>query len=623
VRQSLPGTALHARAIAVLCKRASDEISRICARIRIGPALAFVHPDYCGSIMALSSANAVSPAPAVDNTAKANASVAATGTGTGGTFTDSLDAVLAPQGAADTKTSAKNDNDAHGGHFGHGKLSKFKNKLMNGDAAIMLTPQQLQQQQAIIRKLGATNTGVDIPALRAAMGKSAHIPGGTQAMPVLDPVTGKVSTAQPAGSAPANDASAEAFGAALNAATTPDVSNSPAAAPLPNSATTQTTPATAGDASTSKAATQQKLVAALLKTAKAPVLKDGQADGSKVPNAKIAHHHTQKTTSSDDAQDAETVQSMAAKIAATTGATNSADTAHAAAKSVAVAEVASKTTPVTPTVTKIETAAMANATQTATHTPTPQAKIEAQALPVQFDAASASPKDKDSDSKSGNGDKSQTQAGSARIANSAPSQSDAPAPNFPDAQPATPAPAHTNSASANANLSAAANTQVAAPTVQPQIAATLHVSQQPQQDAPTADQTTFAALGVAIAAKSKDGEKQFDINMHPADLGKIDVRISVNSDGQAQAHLTAEHPQTLQLLKQDQQTLAQNLRDAGLDVSNSGLSFSLKGEQQPSTPTFNARSRALSISAVQTADVSSISSQASLAPGDSRLDIRV
>lgn len=451
-------------------------------------------------------------------------------------------------------------------------------------------------------------------------------------MPVLDPVTGKVSAAQTTSPAPANDPAAGSFDAAVNAATTaqtaPDTSNAPTVPAASNGAAAQTTPAPTDSTSTSKTATQtatqQKLVAALLNTAKAPVLKNGQADGSKVPNAKIAHHaHSQKAAAPGDTPDTDTVQAMAAKIAATAGATNSADTAPTAAKGVADAVVASKTTPAAPTVTKIETAALANATQTATHTPTPQAKIEAQALPVQFDAASANPKDKDTGSKSGDGDKSQTQAGSARTASAAPSQNDAPAPNFPDAQPATPAPAHTNTASANTNLAAAANTQVTTPTVSPQIAATLHVSQQPQQSAPTPDQTTFAALGVAIAAKSKDGEKQFDINMHPADLGKIDVRISVNSDGQAQAHLTAEHPQTLQLLKQDQQTLAQNLRDAGLDVSNSGLSFSLKGEQQPSTPTFNARSRALSISAVQTTDISSTSSHASLAPGDSRLDIRV
>ncbi|MBS0274724.1 MAG: flagellar hook-length control protein FliK [Proteobacteria bacterium] len=552
--------------------------------------------------MALSSANAVSPAPAVDNTAKANASVAAAGNGTGDTFTDSLDAVLAPQSGGDANTPAKNDNGVPGAYSGQGKLSEFKNRLLNGDAAIMLTPQQLQQQQTIIRKLGATNTGIDIPALRAAMGKSGQVP--------------------------ANDTTAGAFDAAANAAAMAQAApNASATAAVSSGPGVQATPAPAEGISASNAAThavtQDKLVAALLKTAEAPVLKDGQADGSQVPNAKIAHPtQAQKPTAPDSAPDTNTVQAMAASIAATAGATNSAGTAPAAAMSVAVAEVASKTAPVTPAVTKIETAAMANAAQTATHTPTPQAKIEAQALPVQFDAASANPKDKDAGSKSGNEDKNQTQAGSARTASTVPSQNNAPAPNFPDTQPAAPAPAHANSTPANANLAAVANTQTT-PVMQPQIAATLQVSPQQPQDAPAPDQTAFAALGIAIAAKSKDGEKQFDINMHPADLGKIDVRISVNSDGQAQAHLTAEHPQTLQLLKQDQTGLAQNLRDAGLNLANNGLNFSLKGEQQPSTPTFNARSRALSISAVQTADVSPTSSNASLAPGDSRLDIRV
>lgn len=580
--------------------------------------------------MAIASANAVSPAPAVDNTTKANNSVVTSGNGSGDTFTDSLDAVLAPNGAADPKTSARNDNDAPAAQTVHGKLSKFKNKLMNGDAAIMLTPQQLQQQQAIIRKLSATNTGIDIPALRAALGKNGQAPGATPSIPVLDPVTGKVSMAQAANPAPANDTTAGAFDAAVNASiTAQDTPSNPAANTPAVTADPSTTPAPADGTSTSTAAThaatQQKLVAALLNTATAPVLKDGQADGSQVPNEKIAHPaHAQKATAPDGAPDTATVQAMATNIAATAGATNSAGTAPASAMSVAVAEVTSKATPVTPTVTKIETAAMANAAQTATHTPTPQAKIEAQALPVKFDVTSANPKDKNTDSKSGGGndDKNGAQTGSARTASSAPGQNSAPAPNLPDSQPAMPASTHADGSSANANLAAAANTQVT-PTAPVQIAATLHVSQQPQQDAPTADQTTFAALGVAIAAKSRDGEKQFDINMHPADLGKIDVRISVGADGQAQAHLTAEHPQTLQLLKQDQTTLAQNLRDAGLNLANNGLNFSLKGEQQPSTPTFNARSRALSISAVQAADVSSASSNASLAPGDSRLDIRV
>ena len=591
--------------------------------------------------MALSSANAVSPAPVADNTARANASVAAPGNGNGGSFTDNLDSVLAQPDANDATASPKNDNDVHAHLHGHSKFAKLKSKLKGGEAGLMLLPPQLQQQQAIIQKLGATNTGIDIPALRAAMGKGAHIPGKMAGLPTLDPVTGKVNVGQ----AVNPSAAPETFAAAVNAAVGAPAAGTVDAAAQNSAPSTPTAPATPGSPAVkgttqtadtanaanvdpskaaAHAATQEKLVAALVKAAQAPVLKDGQTDGSKVPNAKIAHPaRPQKAAATDSAPDMETIQALAAKIAATAGATHSADTAPAAAKGVAVAEVASRTTPAAPAVTKIESAAMANATQTATHTPAPEAKIEAQALPVQFDAASANQKGSDTNSKDRSGDKSQAQAGSARTAGDAPKQADAQAPNFPDAQPSASAPAHTGTTSANANLAPTANTQTTVPTtLPPQIAATLHVSPQPRQDVPV-DQTAFAALGVAIAAKSKDGEKQFDINMHPADLGRVDVRISVDADGKTQAHLSAEHPQTLQMLQNDKATLERNLRDAGLNVANNGLSFSLKGEQQPSTPTFNARSRALSISAIQTADVSPTSSHASLAPGDSRLDIRV
>lgn len=588
--------------------------------------------------MALSSASAVSPAPAVDNTAKANTSAAASGNGSGGSFTDNLDSVLAQPDATDAKTSPENDNDVRAQLHGHRKFGKLKSKLKGGEAGIMLLPAQLQQQQAIIQKLGATNTGIDIPALRAAMGKGGQIPGKMHGLPTLDPVTGKVNVGQAVN--PAASTAPQTFAEAMNAAVgTPAAGTGDAAAQngVPSTPTTPATPdspavkgttqtADAANADPSKAAvqatSQDKLVTALLKTATAPVLRAGQADGSKVPNAKIGHHaHSHKAAAGTD--DTETVQSMAVKIAATAGAADSSDAAQVAAKGVAVAEVASRTAPIAPTVTKIETAAMANATQTAIHTPTAQAKIEAQALPIPFDAKPSDSKDSNADSKSGSGDKSPAQPGSVRNAADAPKSADATAPNFPDAQPSTPAPSHTNSASTNTNLATAVNTQATTPaTATPQIAATLHVSQQPQQNTP-ADQATFAALGVAIAAKSKDGEKQFDINMHPADLGRVDVRISVDADGKTQAHLSAEHPQTLQMLQNDKATLERNLRDAGLNVANNGLSFSLKGEQQPSTPTFNARSRALSISAIQTADSSSTSSHASLAPGDSRLDIRV
>jgi hypothetical protein len=607
MRQSLPGAALHARAFVQARATASGEISRKCAAKRTGPPFAFVHPDYCGSIMALASANAVSPAPAASNAAT-SASVASAGDGSGGTFTDSLEAALAPQDGTGTI-------DASQLMFGKAALSKWKSKLKGNDAALALTPQQLQQQQAFLQKLQSGNSGINIAALRMALAKGGQASGsaasGQQELPVLDPVTGKVQVAKTATS---SDASATQ---GADAASQMMASQQPANSTMPT------------DANAAKdAASQARLAAALVQAAQAPVVKTGQDDGSKVPNAKIANAQASaKSDSKTDntLTDPATIQALGAKIAATAGATNTTDTAHIAARNVALAEVAAQQAAATPTVTKLESAAMTNAAQVATHQTTPEQKLEAQALPIQFGVQQADAKDGNASpqsGKSGTDDKNSSQPGNTPDSQKTP---DAQAPQNFVANQQTATPTHTATTStAMVNTDAGTGNVAAAATVQTaHVATTLQVSQQQPQQDPTPDQTTFAALGVAIAARSKDGARQFDINMHPADLGKIDVRISVDSSGQAQAHLTAEQPQTLQLLKQDQTTLAQNLRDAGLNLANNGLNFSLKGEQQSSTPTFNTRSRALSIAAVQTPDIVSTSSSANIAPGDSRLDIRV
>ncbi|HSM95759.1 MAG TPA: flagellar hook-length control protein FliK [Rhizomicrobium sp.] len=574
--------------------------------------------------MALGSANAVSPTPAVDNTAKANASVAVAGNGSGGTFTDSLEAVLALPGTAKTAAAT-----AAGGNvtpFVSAKLAKLKTRL-NSEAGAAISPQVLQQQAAL-QQLNAANTGIDMPALRAALGKDTQTPGSAHIMPAVNPLMGRISAAAPVTSAQADAAAPDPHPEEAANGTKPAAQNaaSPAPAPVSKHAVSNTKTNANGTEPASNAAkagpadaasAQAKLVTSLVRTARAPVLKTGQADGSAVPNAKIA-----RPAKPEEITPKETVQSMAAKIAATAAVANTGDTAQTAAKGVAVAEVATRTAAAiaTPAITRIEAAAMTNATQTAVHATAPQANIEAQALPVQF-GAQPSKQDGDSGAKTGTDSKDQSQPGSARTANDASQSGKAPAANFADnAQPSAPAPHANTVAATTATANAAASTT--APVTPSHIATALHVSQQTQHSTP-ADDATFAALGVAIAAKSRDGEKQFDINMHPAELGRVDVRISVDADGKAQAHLSAEHPQTLQLLQNDKATLERNLRDAGLDVASNGLSFSLKGEQQPSTPTFNARSRALSISTVQTTDISSIASSSSSAPGDSRLDIRV
>ena len=161
----------------------------------------------------------------------------------------------------------------------------------------------------------------------------------------------------------------------------------------------------------------------------------------------------------------------------------------------------------------------------------------------------------------------------------------------------------------------AASASVSAPA---QVSAQLHIAH--QTAAPDVN-----ALAFNIASKSEGGARHFDIRLDPAELGRVDVRLTVDDAGKAQAILSVEKPQTLELLQKDQGHLERALKDAGLDLSQNGLSFSLKGQQQQQAggdATPRGRSHAMrAIAAVgETASTLSLGSAAS---SDARLDIRV
>lgn len=134
-------------------------------------------------------------------------------------------------------------------------------------------------------------------------------------------------------------------------------------------------------------------------------------------------------------------------------------------------------------------------------------------------------------------------------------------------------------------------------------------------------------LAVRIARHSEAGENQFTIRLDPPSLGRIDVRLHVDAEGQAQAQLSADRPQTLHLLQREAATLERVLKEAGLDLGN-GLSFSLKGEgRHAQERADNGRSRTLRIEAADgiNAAAPSIAARwnAQAYGGTSRLDIRV
>ena len=195
-----------------------------------------------------------------------------------------------------------------------------------------------------------------------------------------------------------------------------------------------------------------------------------------------------------------------------------------------------------------------------------------------------------------------------------------------DARAAGPPPPTTAQIAKPVDASAGAMTAIGAATPQAQQTQTSDapsVTQNVQVSTPTPN---IPALAVEISAKSQSGAKQFDIRLDPPELGRVEVRLSIDATGKASAHLSADQPQTLDLLQKDAPTLTRALRDAGLDVSQNGLNFSLR-QQSGDTGAGQGQSRggngrSFTLSATSSIDATSASA-AYRAPADGRLDIRV
>jgi flagellar hook-length control protein FliK len=111
-------------------------------------------------------------------------------------------------------------------------------------------------------------------------------------------------------------------------------------------------------------------------------------------------------------------------------------------------------------------------------------------------------------------------------------------------------------------------------TVAPQIFPTGALTASPATGAPV----PLGGLAVEIAASAQSGKTRFELRLEPAELGRIDVRIDVDRNGQVTSHLTVEKAETLAILRQDAPQLQQALNDAGLKTSSGGLQFSLRDQ---------------------------------------------
>lgn len=99
----------------------------------------------------------------------------------------------------------------------------------------------------------------------------------------------------------------------------------------------------------------------------------------------------------------------------------------------------------------------------------------------------------------------------------------------------------------------------------------------------TASQPTpLHVVPIEIGLRALSGMRQFDIRLDPAELGRVDVNLSISDDGSVSAKLVVDRVDTLHLLQRDARTLERAFEQAGLKPSDGGVDISLRDQSDQS-----------------------------------------
>lgn len=91
----------------------------------------------------------------------------------------------------------------------------------------------------------------------------------------------------------------------------------------------------------------------------------------------------------------------------------------------------------------------------------------------------------------------------------------------------------------------------------------------------TGQAVPVTALAVEITRQAGNGKTQFDIRLDPPELGRLNVRLEVDANGQTRTHLVVERSETLDMLASDARTLERALQQAGLKTEPGSVTFEL------------------------------------------------
>jgi chemotaxis protein MotD len=107
----------------------------------------------------------------------------------------------------------------------------------------------------------------------------------------------------------------------------------------------------------------------------------------------------------------------------------------------------------------------------------------------------------------------------------------------------------------------------------------VHAADPRSASGPAADAAVpVAGLAVEIVTRAREGKNRFEIRLDPPELGRIDVRLDIDGQGNVTSRLLVERADTLDLLRRDFSNLERALNDAGLKTDNGSLQFAMRDQ---------------------------------------------
>lgn len=97
------------------------------------------------------------------------------------------------------------------------------------------------------------------------------------------------------------------------------------------------------------------------------------------------------------------------------------------------------------------------------------------------------------------------------------------------------------------------------------------------QDRQTLPTPATEQVKVKLVKAALGGLDKIKIQLNPSELGKVEVRLEIGSDGAIRGTVIADKPETMDLLQRDAKQLERALQDAGLKTGGDSLDFQMRG----------------------------------------------